>query len=117
MASGVTKARHSVTTLSWLWHLPRAVISSQICSGQAGSALWRRPRPAPGSQVAQPPERVCFSLGAEPGLCAGLSGRSLVCLSQRGPDWGGAENVGSTFFNSVIHKPVGWWSSAMTGLV
>lgn len=34
MASGVTTARRSVTTLSWLWHLARAVISSQICSGQ-----------------------------------------------------------------------------------
>lgn len=85
MASGVTKARRSVTTLSWLRHLPRAVISSQVCSGQACSALWRRPHPAPGSQVAQPPERVCFSLRAKPGLCAGLSGRlsEVLCASHR----------------------------------
>lgn len=51
----------------------------------AGSVLWGRPRPAPGSQVAQPPARVCFSLGAEPGLCAGLSGRlsEVLCASHR----------------------------------
>lgn len=84
MASGVTKAQRSETTL-----LALAPPSCRYILSNLRWPGWQCPvkeaSSCPGSRAAQPPELLCFILGAEPGLCAGVSGRlsEVSCASHR----------------------------------